>query len=148
MANTQPTPVGFFKAIHLIWLLLAKPARFLELQAENSKALNAVKDPAKVEGALVVRRAFLLSLALVVVSGAAGYVVGSVLGRAFGSPPSGAVAWLQIAGAGLLLWGTLFVRGWEIQTYGGITYTERVNQWIYRTLYCIGSAVIVCSLAW
>jgi hypothetical protein len=57
------------------------------------------------------------------------------------------VVWLQIVGAGLLLWGTLFVRGWEIQTYSGVVFTERVNQWLYRFLYCTGTSVIVYSLA-
>lgn len=42
----------------------------------------------------------------------------------------------------------LFIRGWEIQTHAGVTFTERVNQWIYRFLYCAGTTAIVCSLAW
>ena len=52
-----------------------------------------------------------------------------------------------MTGAGLLLWGTLFVRGYDIQTYGGVTLTERVNQWVYRTMYCAGTALLVCSVA-
>jgi hypothetical protein len=47
----------------------------------------------------------------------------------------------------LLLWGTLFVRGWDIQTIGGVTLVERVNHWIYRTLYCLGTAVFIFSLS-
>lgn len=147
MANTRPTPVGFLKAACLVWLLLVKPKRFLELQAEDSKALNAVTNPEKEEGALVVRRAVFKSFLLVLTSGAAGYVAGIALGTTV-CASSILVSWLQIAGASLLLWGTLFIRGWEIQTYGGVTFTERVNQWIYRALYCAGTAVLVCSLAW
>ena len=45
-----------------------------------------------------------------------------------------------------MLWGTLFVRGWEIQTYSGVTLVERVNRWLYRALYCSGTALIVASL--
>src|SRR6266571_4020812 len=73
MANTRPTPVGFVKAACLVWLLLTKPKRFLELQAEDSKASNAVTNPEKEEGAFVVRRAFFKSLLLVLASGAVGY---------------------------------------------------------------------------
>ena len=58
------------------------------------------------------------------------------------------ISWLQIVGACFLLWGTLFVRGWEIETNCGVTFTERVNQWLYRFLYCVGTAVLVCSLVW
>ncbi len=148
MANTRPTPVGFVKAACLVWLLLTKPKRFLELQAEDSKASNAVTNPEKEEGAFVVRRAFFKSLLLVLASGAVGYVTGLALGTANGCASASLVLWLQIVGASLLLWGTLFIRGWEIQTYGGVTFTERVNQWIYRALYCAGTAVLVCSLAW
>ena len=54
---------------------------------------------------------------------------------------------LQIFGATVLLGATLFVRGWDIQSWGGVTLTERVNRWIYRFLYCLGTAVIVASLA-
>ena len=148
MANTRPTPVGFVKAACLVWLLLTKPKRFLELQADDSKVLSAVANPEKEEGALVVRRAFFKSFLLVLTSGAVGYVAGIAFGVAAGCASSNLISWLQIAGASLLLWGTLFIRGWEIQTYGGVTFTERVNQWIYRTLYCAGTAVLVCSLAW
>lgn len=61
--------------------------------------------------------------------------------------PDVAVNVLQVMGTSLLLWGTLFVRGWEIQTYSGVSFTERVNQWLYRFLYCIGTAALLCSLA-
>ena len=148
MANTRPTPVGFVKAACLVWLLLAKPKRFLELEAEDARALNAVNNPEKEEGAFVVRHAFFKSLLLVLSSGVIGYVAGRAFGAARGCASANLVSWLQILGASLLLWGTLFIRGWEIQTYGGVTFTERVNQWIYRALYCIGTAVLVCSLAW
>jgi hypothetical protein len=55
---------------------------------------------------------------------------------------------LQIAGALILLCGTLAVRGWDIQTHGGVTLTERVNQWLYRGAYCVGSALVIVALAW
>jgi hypothetical protein len=58
------------------------------------------------------------------------------------------ITWLQIAGTCLLLWGTLFVRGWDIQSFGGVTLSERVNQWLYRSLYCTGTAALVSSLSW
>jgi len=67
---------------------------------------------------------------------------------AVGGRPSGAlITASQVFGAGLLLSGTLFVRGWEIQSWSGVTLTERVNQWIYRFLYCTGTAVLIWSLA-
>jgi hypothetical protein len=147
MANTTPTSVSFWAAVKLVALLLFKPDRFLEIQAENTAALNAIASSGKKEGALVVRRAFFYAFLLVLVSASLGYGLGLVLNKASGCFTTNTVAWFQVIGTCLLLWGTLFIRGWEIQTYGGTTLTERVNQWIYRTLYCAGTGVLVASLA-
>lgn len=54
--------------------------------------------------------------------------------------------WMQGGSAALLLWGTLFVRGWDIQTFGGRTLLERANRTIYVLLYFIGTAAGVFSL--
>ena len=149
MADTRPTEVGFFGAVRLCWLLLVSPRRFLEVQAEDNRVRSSYTDRVDREpSAYIVRRAFLYSLLLVLGSGAIGYGIGAALGAKVTCAETGYIVWLQIAGAGFLLWGTLFIRGWEIQTYAGLTFTERVNQWIYRFLYCAGTAVIVCSLAW
>jgi hypothetical protein len=82
----------------------------------------------------------------VVCSIAAGYIGGRLLGAVSGQATGLLIRGLQAFGATILLWATLFVRGWDIQTIGGVTLTERVNRWIYRLLYCLGTAVIVASL--
>ena len=97
--------------------------------------------------AIVVCHAFWWSLALVVISSAGGYVAGRLAASFCGHIGSRFVTWTQVGGAMLLLWGTLFVRGWEIQSWAGDTPVERVNHCIYRALYCVGTAVIVFSLA-
>ncbi len=89
-----------------------------------------------------------MSLILVLVSGVIGAVAGQICGRIFGAASPRCIVLLQVVGASMLLWGTLFVRGWEIQTYKGKTLVERVNQWIYRALYCAGTVILVSSLTW
>ena len=149
MADTRPTPVGFFGAVRLCILLLLAPKRLIEAQDSDAKARNNYTERVEREhSAHIVRRAFLYSLLLVLLSGAIGYGSGLALGSWQGCATTKFIAWLQIAGACLLLWGTLFVRGWEIETYCGVTFTERVNQWLYRFLYCVGTAILVCSLSW
>ena len=149
MADTRPTPVGFFGAVRLCILLLLAPKRLIEAQDSDAKARNNYTERVEREhSAHIVRRAFLYSLLLVLLSGAIGYGSGFALGSWRGCATTKFIAWLQIAGACLLLWGTLFVRGWEIETYCGVTFTERVNQWLYRFLYCVGTAILVCSLSW
>jgi len=133
-----------------IWscvLAVISPRRFLALQ-ERITSTAGVPAASENNTVWVVRRAFWMSLLLVILSGAAGAMLGLVFGAVFGPASACAITTLQIVGASFLLWGTLFVRGWEIQTYKGRTLIERVNQWLYRALYCVGTALLVSSLTW
>lgn len=149
MADTRPTPISFLGAARLCFLLLFAPKKLIAEQDEDAKARNNYTTQIKHENrTYIVRRAFLYSLVLVVFSGTTGAAAGFLLGTWLGCATTKLIAWLQIFGACLLLWGTLFIRGWEIQTHCGVTLVERVNQWLYRFLYCIGTTVLVCSLVW
>lgn len=147
MANTNATSIGFFKAVKLCLLLLFKTEQFLTAELADNEALEAAgrrsERPAR---AYVVRHAFVYGFLLVAASAIFGLLLGLLLQLWLQCFTSTAVAWLQLVGACILLWGTLFVRGWDIQSHGGVTFTERVNQWLYRFLYCLGTALIVCSL--
>lgn len=147
MADTRPTPIGWFRAAKISLLLLFAPSKFIEAEeqdiAERNGYVGGNKPPHR---AYIVRRAFLTSMLLVVFSAAIGWGTAR-LAVAFGQcATTQTTIWLQVLGAGILLWGTLFVRGWEIQTFSGVVFTERVNQWLYRFLYCVGTAVVVFSL--
>lgn len=148
MADTRPTPVSFFGAVRLCVLLLARQEDFKRVEREDQTARNNYKD--RIEPphrADTVRSAFFKSLLLVLGFSALGFAAGRlmhVLGRC-ATPES--ITGAQVLGAALLLWGTLFVRGWEIQSFSGVQFTERVNQWLYRGLYCLGTAAIVYSLS-
>ena len=149
MADRSPTPLSFLQAVHLCFLLLFRPSRFVEMEnADNAARFGYIGESGgePKHSAEIVREAFFKSFALVLLSSAVGYAAGQIMGALGRCATSGTVSWLQIVGASLLLWGTLFVRGWEIQTYAGVIFTERVNQWLYRALYCLGTAVLVYSL--
>lgn len=150
MTDMNPAPTSFWQPFYLCFLGIVAPAR-LALEDEKYKDLlnkKLIKSPERRPNSYVIRRAFWSSLALVAVSGALGLLVGLLLDKLFGCARQQVIIALQVGGAMLLLWGTLFVRGWEIQTYHGGTLVELVNRWIYRAMYCLGTAVIVCSLAW
>lgn len=149
MADTRPTKVTFCRAVHLCALLLFAPKRFLaEEDADNKLRSERTDQQQRERSALIVRRAFGTSLGLVVASALLGGVVGLSVGTVVGCANSTAILGLQISGAMTLLWGTLFIRGWEIETWASVTFTERVNQWLYRFLYCTGTAIFVLSLTW
>lgn len=148
MADTRPTPVSFWRAVKLCVMLIVSPQRFVDEEARDTvERKNYSERHEPPHGAHTVRAAFLSSLSLVLLSGAIGFAAARLIGATGRCFAAEHVAWLQIVGASLLLWGTLFIRGWEIQTYCGVSFTERVNQWLYRGLYCIGTSVIVYSLA-
>lgn len=137
--------------IHLVvWaclLAIFSPKRFLVFQQVKLKALGISVSSNEVSVYLIYRT-FWLSLMLVIVSGVFGWIAGILAGQAFGFASARLIGLLQITGTSFLLWGTLFVRGWDIQTYNGQTLIECVNRWLYLTLCCFGTAVLVASLIW
>jgi hypothetical protein len=130
-------------------LLIFSLHKFLKIEDEDNEARNQYSNKGvEVPNASVVRHALLLSLVFVLISGLIGFISGFIAKIVFGTATGATIKILQVCGALILLWATLFVRGWEIQTYAGVTFSERVNQWVYRALYCVGTAIILFSLAW
>ncbi|TPG24957.1 hypothetical protein EAH83_11035 [Variovorax ginsengisoli] len=148
MANTNPTPVGVLRAVQLCILLIFSPSRFQAAEDADNKKLSSAATVGPSPRALTVRRALFRSGRLVLFAGAIGFMAGLAFGNHIHCAAPKHITSLQIAGTCLLLWGTLFVRGWDIQSFGGVTLSERVNQWLYRFVYCLGTAALVASLSW
>lgn len=149
MADTRLTKINFWRAIYLILIAIVAPNRFIKEQKEDDEKRKNFSQPPPPEehNIMLVRRAFWTSLLLVITSALSGYSLGCIIDYFFGCVEKIIVNILQVIGVLLLLWATLFIRGWDIQTYGGVTLTERVNRWIFRALYCIGTAIIISSFA-
>lgn len=54
---------------------------------------------------------------------------------------------LQYSGIGILLWATLGKAGWSIQTMDGETIPELLNEWVFRTLYVLGSFLLALAVS-
>lgn len=148
MADTRPTPISFWRAIALCVRLLVAPGTIAEEERKDAELKKKLGPPPEPEHrAYIVRRAFLNSLGLVLASAIIGFAAGEVMTNLGRCALPSTVAWLQAVGSCMLLWGTLFVRGWAIQSLGGVLLVERINQWIYRFLYCLGTALLVFSVA-
>lgn len=78
------------------------------------------------------------------VSGAFGYVMYLQVGTC----PVWLSALLQAGGVGVILWATLWELGWNLRSMGGHTLTERVHQWLFRTMYTVGSALFFFAYVW
>lgn len=57
-------------------------------------------------------------------------------------------AWLQYGGIGVFLFATLGRAESAIETHDGGTLPERVDLWLYRVLYIVGSFGLALSVAW
>jgi hypothetical protein len=62
--------------------------------------------------------------------------------------PSWASTGFQVGGAAIILAATIGIAGWEIQTWDGSTMPERVNRFVYRTAYVVGTYFFFLSVAW
>ena len=149
MADTRLTEIRLCRKAYLCLLALFFPDELVKEEKEdNEKRKNFPQPPPPQEhSAFTIRRAFWSSFFLVITFGIIGYVIGYLWDLLTGCVNLFTITVLQIIGALVLLWGTLFVRGWEIQTIGGVELTERVNKWLFRSMYCFGTGIIVCSLA-
>jgi len=95
-----------------------------------------------------IREAFFAALLSTVVAVIAGIVAGTTLSGIAGKPDGVTVAVLQVVGASIILAATLAFLGWEIQSYKGQTLPEKVNRWLFRGQYWVGTAIFVFSVAW
>lgn len=146
MADTRPTKVSLLRACHLCLLgIFAPKSLIVEEDKEQLKQLSQASE--RELSAMVLCRAFWWSLILVILSCVLGFGAGRLIGCYLAPVSPRFIIVMQGVGAMLLLWGTLFVRGWDVQTIGGVSLVERVNLWIYRALYCIGTAVFIFSLS-
>lgn len=149
MADTRITPSNFFRAVRLCFKVLLMP-ELMKREEEMDAQIRLSMAPApntQPNRAVLIQRAFFSSLGLVLVSGLIGYAAGKMMFLIGRCADSSTTTWLQVASAAVLLWATLFIRGWEIQSFGGVTLAERVNQWLYRTMCCVGTVIGVYSLA-
>ena len=128
-------------------LLFLSPERFATLADADAKHLTK-PPPGFAQAARDIRRAVTRSFALVIAAILVGWLYGVLLTISFGPAPRLASRIFQFAGAGILLWATLAKQGWNIQTFNGNTLPERLDRHVYRTLYVIGTCLLVLSVAW
>ena len=162
-SRASNTASRFIRAARHCFILVFQPVEFEEMVKEGNARAAAYEremsheerqriikheEEQKHKRYVLVRRALVQSALVVVGAVGLGWLIGSILEDILGCSLAAINNALQIVGAGVLLWGTLFARGWDIQTIGGESLTERVNRWIYRALSFIGTAVFFCAIFW
>ncbi len=135
--------------IKAILLLVFWPSRFNRFAREYANA-----QPKKVKWQFPetptqeVRKKLFSSFVEVLCAVAAGYVTGMVFMNRYGPASDTHIQVLQYLGIAIILWATLAKGGWNIQTVEGESLPEKVDQWIYRVLYFVGSYFLVVSVSW
>ena len=134
-------------SVRAVLLCVFSPRRFLPVAVKHDTQLHGEANTTEINRmSLLIRRSFWESFGFVVVAVALGAGVGRVLFWLFEAAPAAASRGLQWLGIGILLWATLSLLGSELPD--GQTLAEKVNRWLYRGLYLIGTALLACSVSW
>ncbi|MCM2398842.1 hypothetical protein NBH19_22435 [Rhizobium sp. S95] len=148
MASTHPTPISFLMKARLIYLAVFRPADFAEEEKADSELQNKQESGTPTDPPIFqIRRALVESLAWCIGAVFIGFIAGEICVILL-RPRTGLSAAFIIVGTTILLWATLASRGWSIQSFGGVTLSERLNQWIFRTLYAVGTIAVVFGTTW
>ena len=158
-----------WEAVRAITLLLLKPRRFVDVAADHDVARefetnqqlreaypNRQLPPDRRQGFEKnardrmgkIGKALSGAFAIVLLTLVAGLLAGVVLNRAAGPPSRILSMALQLVAAGIILGATLSLLGWEISSWGGETLPEKVNRWLYRFLYALGTFIFVLAMSW
>ncbi|MBU0710658.1 hypothetical protein KJ762_12465 [bacterium] len=135
--------IGLIKKFHLFFIIISYPQKFEDYE-EEYKNVDKKENPSD---AYLLRREYFLSFAKIIFIAIIGTIIGWAFILLFGKPEEILSNILQILGAIFILHGTLFLRGWEIQTFGGETLFEKMNRWIYRFQISFGTFIIVVALS-
>ena len=141
MTLKNSTYDSFYRKLHLVYLVFFNPTQFEKEEEEDNKVRRAQTDCNTMSRIQKIRRGLWQSFKSFVLTVTASVVIGlGLLTFLNHELIYGAVA--LIFGAGILMWATFAQRGWDIQSMGGVTLSERANQWIFRALFILGTALI------
>jgi hypothetical protein len=146
MALKEPKRLSPGATVRVCWLAIIAPDKFEEFERKFDLDLNDRPDD-KRRRLDFVRRGYWEAMIWMITALVIGGVIGIIL-RSLGGPAPFAAALIAICGTAILLWATLSFQGWPIQSYSDTTLTERVNRWLYRFLYALGTCLLVSAAVW
>jgi hypothetical protein len=142
--------LSFWEKCTILFYAIARPARFIEAEIKHNDALTGIlsgrkhaDEPSKIH---YVRSALFQAFWICLIATFSGAAIGLAIATAATS--TAAATATIVAGTAILLWASLALQGWSIQSMQGQNLTERVNQWIFRTLYALGTLLISLGSTW
>lgn len=147
MGYKTSTPLSLKQKMRLIYLAFFDAPQFASEEDADNQILAKQENTLPPPGITAIRRGlvegFQWSFCFATAGGLCGW-----LGKAVWGVQALSAALCIVGGTVIILWSTLAMQGWKIQTWDGVTLTERVNQWIFRLLYSIGTFLIVAGTTW
>ena len=146
MTDYQTPSIPKRMMVLLCCLVLFSPKRF----ARTAAPFDTLPEHHQIntDHAAKIRRAFWGAGITVAASAVSGWMLSVWFFRTWSYASPRAITSCQVAATLIILWATLAVRGWDIQTIDGTTMTESVNQWLFRFAYFCGTTLLVLSLFW
>jgi hypothetical protein len=137
------TPISTLRKLRLVLLAIFKPVEFQKEEEADNKQLE-VASPDTSTRVQTIRKAYFESFLLVVSAVAVGLFIARLGQMAFAQSQLW-ITVLAILGTALLLWATVANRGWEIASFATKTLGERLNVWVFRTYYWVGTMCLVAA---
>ena len=143
----------FWFACRATVMCLVAPSRFVAWARTYDAGIPRIEpsddpDAGRRKSARVVSRAFWFSCLLTGGAVVVGYGAGQILRCSTGPVGASTAKLVQELSVAVVLVATLAARGWDIQTYGGISLIEKVNQWLTRSLFVFGTSFFSLFVGW
>jgi hypothetical protein len=94
------------------------------------------------------RLSLFMSFATVLLTIFTSVTTGWVAWKVFGKPNEVVIGALQLLSAAFLLWGTIWELGWDVRSMDGDTLVEKTHQWLFRSLFVVGTGFLFFSVSW
>lgn len=144
MAVKIPTRLSIYSKIRLICLAIFLPTLFQQEEASDSLRLEG-RQNANSDRVQMVRSSYLQSFIFVLSAVLVGWAIAFFV-QFFCTQSKVWVTSFAVIGTALLLWATVAVRGWEVASFSTVTFGERLNVWIFRSLYWVGTACLIAAI--
>lgn len=96
----------------------------------------------------IVRKAFLRAGVRVFCAALLGLALGWAMKGVFGALSPAMNSGIQMLGAALVLWATIWQLDADVQTMGGETLLERTHWWMFCSLYLLGTTLFFIAYTW
>lgn len=142
--------LSLWEKCKILFYAIARPTRFTEAEIRHNDEVNRIllgrkpiDEPSKIH---YIRSAQFQAFCICLGSTLSGAGIGIAMAKAMTG--TAAATAIIVTGTARLLWATLAFQGWSVQSGDGQTLTERVNQWLFRALYAVGTFFISLGSTW